>query len=112
MHPPPHITHSTPQLHSTKKLQLHAPQYTGRLNYLLTLKLNTFRLTKVNKINCKPLIINKLQHTNTNSRLQQKTAGLTKLTCNNINPTTSPIMKKHINHKTLIINVIPKTGNH
>lgn len=82
MHPPPRIAGSTLQLHSIKRLQLNAPQYTGRLYYLLTLEVDTFRLTKVNKLNCNGQIINELRNVNCNPRLQQKTAELTKSACN------------------------------
>lgn len=78
MHPPPSINSSAPSLHSTKKLQLNAPLYTGRLVYLLTLKANRFWLTKVNKTICNEQIINELQHTNCNQQVQQKVAELTK----------------------------------
>ncbi len=85
MHPPPHIARSAHQLHNTKRLQLNAPQYTGRFYCLLTLKPNTFRLTKVNKISGNSLTISMLQNANNNPRLQQKVAELTKFTYNKPN---------------------------
>lgn len=92
MPPPPRIARSAPQLHSTKRLQPTAPQYTGRFSYLLTLKRNTFRLTKVNKLYYNEQIINELRNTNCNARLQQKAAELTKSAYSNINePNHQPI---------------------
>ncbi len=63
MPPLPRIARSTAQLHNTKRLQLTAPQYTGRFSYLLTLKHNTLWLTKVNKLHYNEQIINVLQNT-------------------------------------------------
>jgi hypothetical protein len=80
MHPPPSdIIRSAPQLHSTKRLQMNAPLSKGRLCFLLTPQLNTFWLTKVNKLHYNEQIINELQTTNCNTQLQQKAAELTKL---------------------------------
>ena len=72
MQPPPCIVRSASQLRNTKRLQMNAPQYKGRLYYLLTPQQNTFWLTKINKLPGKPFIINLLQNTNYSPQLQQK----------------------------------------
>lgn len=79
MPPPPRTARSALQLHSTKRLQPAAPQYTGRFSYLLTLLHNTIWLTKVNNLHYNERIINELRNTNCNAQLQQKAAELTKL---------------------------------
>lgn len=90
MPPPPRIVGSTPQLHSTKRLQMNAPQYKGRLYYLLTPRQNRFWLTKVNKISYNNHVINKLGNAKTGLNLTGNAQKLTK----------SPL-KEHISRCTI-----------
>lgn len=85
MHPPPRITRNASQLHNAKRLLMNAPQYKGRLYFLLTPQPNTFRLTQVNKLDCNQQVINKLCDTETGLNLTENAQKLTKSLYSNIN---------------------------
>lgn len=78
MHPPPRITRNASQLHNAKRLLMNAPQYKGRLYYLLTPRQNRFWLTKVNKISYNNHVINKLGNAKTGLNLTGNAQKLTK----------------------------------
>lgn len=92
MHPPPLIARSASQLHNTKRLQTNAPQYKGRLYFLLTPQQTTFGLTKVNKLGCNYKFINKLDNAKTGLKLTKNAQKLTKSAYRNVNPDKTLVM--------------------
>ena len=85
MPPPPSIVRSASQLRNTKRLQMNAPQYKGRLYYLLTPQQNTFWLTKVNKLRYNKQVVNTLGNTKTYLNLTENAQKLTKSPYRSIN---------------------------
>ena len=92
MPPPPSIVRSASQLRNTKRLQMNAPQYKGRLYYLLTPQQNTFWLTKVNKMDCNKQVVNKLGNVAIGLNLAECVQKLTKSAYSNLNPDKTLVM--------------------